>query len=106
MWFFRAYWVRIIRGLFFSARRMVKVRRWDVQDADERPARLLVIATIPVGLTGLALEHRFRTLFAKPLAAAIFLTINGLVLLGSEVLRRRVKARGADVGTTDRSLDP
>ncbi|MCW2653184.1 MAG: undecaprenyl-diphosphatase [Mycobacterium sp.] len=58
-------------------------------DADERLAWLLIIATIPVGITGLALEHTFRTLFAKPLAAAIFLTINGLILLAGEVLRRR-----------------
>ena len=69
LWFFRADWVRIIRGLFRSALRMVKARRWDVQDADERLAWMLVIATIPVGLTGIALEHSFRTLFAKPLAA-------------------------------------
>ncbi len=106
LWFFRADWVRIIRGLFRSALRMLKVRRWDVQDADERLAWMLVIATIPVGLTGIALEHSFRTLFAKPLAAAIFLFVNGLVLLGGEVLRRRVKARGASVGETDHSLNP
>jgi len=106
LWFFRADWVRIIRGLIRSSLRMVKVRRWDVQDADERLAWILVIATIPVGLTGIALEHSFRTLFAKPLAAAIFLFINGLVLLGGEVLRRRVKARGASVGVTDHSLNP
>jgi undecaprenyl-diphosphatase len=52
------------------------------------PLRLLIIATIPVGITGLALEHTFRTLFAKPLAAAIFLTVNGLILLAGERLRR------------------
>jgi undecaprenyl-diphosphatase len=42
-----------------------------------------------VGITGLALEHEFRVLFARPLAAAIFLTINGLILLAGERLRRR-----------------
>ena len=106
LWFFRADWVRIIRGLFRSSVRMVKLRRWDIGDADERLAWMLVIATIPVGLTGIALEHSFRTLFAKPQAAAIFLFINGLILLGGEVLRRRVKARGASIGETDKSLDP
>ena len=64
-------------------------RRIVARDADERLAWLLVIATIPVGITGLALEHTFRTLFAKPLAAAIFLTVNGLILLAGEGLRRR-----------------
>ena len=39
-------------------------------DTDERLAWLIVFATIPVGITGLALEHVFRTVFAKPLAAA------------------------------------
>jgi undecaprenyl-diphosphatase len=51
----------------------------------------------------------FRTLFAKPLAAAAFLTINGLILLGGERLRRRVAPRpavqvpaGVGPGTTRR----
>jgi undecaprenyl-diphosphatase len=105
LWFFRADWVRIIRGLFASSVRMTKGRRWDVQGTDERLAWMLVIATIPVGLTGIALEHTFRTLFAKPQAAAIFLVVNGCILLGGEILRRRVKERGASVGETDRSLD-
>ena len=38
-------------------------------------------------------EHSLRTLFAKPLAAAIFLTINGLILLAGERLRRRAETR-------------
>ena len=50
---------------------------------------MIVIATIPVGLTGIALEHTFRTIFAKPVAAAVFLFINGLVLFAGERLRRR-----------------
>ena len=67
----------------------IAARRLVTTDADERLAWLLIIATIPVGIIGLALEHTFRTLFAKPLAAAIFLTINGLILLAGEALRRR-----------------
>jgi len=46
-----------------------------------------------VGLTGLIFEHPLRTLFAKPLAAGIFLTCNGLILLAAERLRRRSEAR-------------
>jgi undecaprenyl-diphosphatase len=52
-------------------------------------AWLLIVATIPAGLTGLSLEHTLRTLFAKPLAAAIFLTVNGVILLVGERVRRR-----------------
>jgi undecaprenyl-diphosphatase len=95
LWFFRADWVRIIGGFFRSAARSVRERRLSVVDADERLAWLIVIATIPVGLTGLALEHTLRTIFAKPLSAAVLLTVNGLVLLAGERLRRRVPAPAA-----------
>ena len=44
-------------------------------------------------MTGLVLEHTFRTLFAKPLAAAIFLLVNGVILLVGERLRRRAEAQ-------------
>jgi undecaprenyl-diphosphatase len=87
--FFRADWIRIIGALLHS----IRSRR--VETDTERLAWLLVIATIPVGITGLALEHVFRTLFAKPLAAAIFLTINGLILLAGERLRRRAETASA-----------
>jgi len=87
--FFRRDWIRIITALLRSLGPSLRARRVVAQNADARLAWLLVIATIPVGVTGLALEHTFRTLFAKPLAAAIFLTFNGVILLAGEALRRR-----------------
>jgi undecaprenyl-diphosphatase len=81
--FFRRDWARIISGFFRS------LRTRSIQTPDERTAWLLVVATIPVGLTGLLFEHTFRTLFAKPQLAGIFLAVNGLILAGAEVLRRR-----------------
>jgi undecaprenyl-diphosphatase len=81
--FFRAEWVRIVGGLVRS------VARRQIETADERLAWLLVVATIPAGLVGVAFEHALRTLFAKPLAAAVFLTCNGVILLAGERLRRR-----------------
>jgi undecaprenyl-diphosphatase len=81
--YFREEWVRIIGGFF----RSIRTRRID--GPDERMAWLLVMATIPVGLVGLAFEHTLRTIFAKPLAAACFLTVNGLILLAGERFRRR-----------------
>jgi undecaprenyl-diphosphatase len=81
--FFRHDWARIVRGFLASLRR----RRADTPD--ERMAWLLILGTIPVGVVGLAFEHSLRTLFAKPLAAAIFLTLNGVILLAGERLRRR-----------------
>lgn len=90
--FFRADWVRIFAGFFRSAARSIRERRLIAADSDERLAWLIVFATIPVGLTGLAFEHTLRTIFAKPLSAAVLLTINGLILLAGERLRRRVAA--------------
>lgn len=81
--YFRAEWVRIIRAFF----RIVRTRR--ITTPDERLAWLIVVATVPVGLIGLALEHTLRTVFAKPVAAAVFLTLNGLLLAGGEYARRR-----------------
>ena len=89
--FFRDDWARIIRGFLTSLRQ----RR--ISNSNERMAWLLVIATIPVGVVGLVFEHGLRTLFAKPLAAAIFLTINGVVLAVGEQLRRRVATRPQDL---------
>ena len=85
--YFRADWVRIIRGFL----RTLRTRR--LETPDERLAWLLIVATIPAGLTGLALEHALRTLFAKPLAAAIFLTVNGLILFVGERVRRKTAVR-------------
>src|SRR3954468_16768156 len=92
LWFFRADWVRIVRGAVRSLRRSLGARRLVVHDADERLAWLIVLATIPVGITGLALEHVFRTAFAKPLAASVFLFVNGLILLAGERVRRTARA--------------
>jgi undecaprenyl-diphosphatase len=88
LWFFRDDWIRIIRGFFVSLRPTLRARRIVAADADQRLAWLIVIATIPVGITGLALEHVFRTVFAKPLAASLFLLVNGLILLAGERVRR------------------
>ena len=71
-------------------------------DSDERLAWLIIIATIPVGLTGLALEHTFRTIFAKPVAASVFLFINGLILLAGERARRRAVEAAPVVAVAER----
>ena len=92
LWLFREDWRRIIAGFLRTAAPVARTRRLPDADPDAQLAWLIVIATIPVGITGLALEHVFRTVFAKPLAAAIFLTVNGVILLVGEYLRRRAVA--------------
>jgi len=84
--FYLRAWLRIIGGLWRSLRRRA------IETPIERLAWLIVIATIPVGILGLALEHPLRVLFAKPLAAAAFLTVNGVILLAGEQLIRRHRA--------------
>ena len=99
LWFFRADWIRIIRGFLRSLPASVRLSarerrpRLSVQDKDERLAWMIIFATIPVGVAGIALEHVFRTLFAKPAAAAVLLFVNGLILLGAEALRRTAARR-------------
>ena len=85
--YFWADWKRIIAGFFHT----LATRR--VETSTERLAWLIVIASIPAGIIGLALEHVLRVEFAKPLAAAIFLVFNGLILIGAERLRRRAEVR-------------
>jgi undecaprenyl-diphosphatase len=80
-------WLRII-GAFFQT---LGKRR--IETSSERLAWLIIVATIPVGILGLALEHPLRDLFAKPLAAAIFLIVNGCILLAGERYRRRAEVR-------------
>ncbi len=74
--FYRKIWWRIAKGFFGS----VKTRKLDYSP-DAKLAWLLLAATIPAGIFGLAFEHQLRTQFAKPLSAIFFLFINGCILL-------------------------
>jgi undecaprenyl-diphosphatase len=76
-------WVRIVGGLVSS------VLRREVRTPDQRLGWLLVLGTIPVGLVGLLGEHFLRTHLGKPVPAAVFLAVNGGILLLAERLRRR-----------------
>jgi undecaprenyl-diphosphatase len=80
--FFWSDWVRLVGALFGS------IRRRRIRTPDERLVWLLVLATIPVGLAGLVLEHALRSTLGKPTPAAIFLALNGLVLYAAERMRR------------------
>ncbi|HEX6453644.1 MAG TPA: undecaprenyl-diphosphate phosphatase [Trebonia sp.] len=75
-------WLRIVTGFLTSLRD----RR--IATADQRLAWLIIVATIPVGISGLALEHLFRVVFSKPVPTALFLAVNGVILLAGERKRR------------------
>jgi undecaprenyl-diphosphatase len=80
-------WVAIARAFFRS---LVKRR---IETPNERLAWLIITATIPVGVIALALQNPLRDALSKPLAASIFLIVNGCILLGSEQYRRRAEVR-------------
>src|SRR5207245_8552923 len=84
-------WVRIVSAFFRS------IAKRKVETSDERLAWLIVIATIPAGILGILLEHELRVVFAKPLAAAIFLIVNGGILAMGELLRRRAEVRAVAI---------
>lgn len=80
--FFRKDWVRVVGGLFSS----IRDRR--IETSAQKLAWLLIVGTIPVGIAGLAAEKALRHALGKPVPSAVFLALNGLVLLGAEALRR------------------
>ncbi len=85
--FFWKDWKRIVSAMWRSlAQREIK--------ADDHSAKLgwlLVVGTIPAGILGLLLEDPLKAVFASARSAAFFLILNGLVLFGAEMLRRKVK---------------
>ncbi|QKT07121.1 undecaprenyl-diphosphate phosphatase [Gordonia sp. X0973] len=82
-------WVAVVSGFVDS------IRHRRITGADAKMAWLLIVGTIPVGIVGLVAEKPLRTLFASPLAAAVFLTVNGGILLGAELLKRRSQSAPA-----------
>jgi undecaprenyl-diphosphatase len=87
-------WVRLFGGFVSSLRE----RR--IETADQRLAWMIILATIPVGIAGLLLEHAFRVYFSKPVPTAIFLAVNGVILLGGErAVRRRTQPLAAPLAT-------
>jgi undecaprenyl-diphosphatase len=86
-------WLRIVAGFFTS----IRDRR--IETVDQRLAWMIILATIPVGVVGALLQHTVQKTFAKPVIGAVFLAINGVILLGGERLRRRQAAAELAAGT-------
>jgi undecaprenyl-diphosphatase len=84
---FRGLWLQLSQAPSRGVASLWRLRDPEM-DANYRLLFILAIATVPVGIVGVLFEHRLRVLFAKPLAAAIFLSVNGVILLGGERLRR------------------
>ncbi len=86
---YRRQWVDIIRGFITAS------IRGSISNDTERLAMLLLVGTIPAAILGVFLESRIKGLFASPYEAAGFLVVNGFLMLGFEVLRRRAERRDA-----------
>jgi undecaprenyl-diphosphatase len=82
-------WIAIVRGFVTAA------IRGRVEAPNERLAMLLVVGTVPTGLVGVFFQKQLQSLFANPRAAAAFLIVNGALLMGAELLRRRAERKAA-----------
>ena len=80
-------WVAIIKAFFATLGK----RR--VETPTERLAWLIIAASIPTGILGIAFEHAARTATAKPEIASIFLVVNGFVLFAAQRLSTRAEVR-------------
>jgi undecaprenyl-diphosphatase len=80
---FRKRWIGLIGGTF----RAFKSRNF--QSTPFRVLGYIVIATIPVGVLGVVFGEYFQSIFGKPEYTAVFLTVNGLLLIAAERLSRR-----------------
>ncbi len=78
-------WVEILAGILGQGSGVAESRRL---------LMLLVAGTLPAAVIGFLLEKFFRGLFGAPMVAALFLALNGIVLLVAERLRRRASSGG------------
>ena len=80
-WVFRKRWLGLIGGGVNTLRKRPSTQG--------RVFWLIVWATVPVILLAFAFEHKIKSLFANPFAAAAFLTINGVILICAEKFSHR-----------------
>jgi undecaprenyl-diphosphatase len=83
--FYRATWYKIFWGFIHS----IQERR--IATVHEKMAWLLIAATIPAGLIGLVFESKLRVIFSVPAFAAVFLIINGIILLQGDKKEQSMK---------------
>jgi undecaprenyl-diphosphatase len=77
-------WLAILLGIFSRGPKRSDARRalW-----------LIVVATVPAVMIGFLFEKLVRGLFASPLGAALFLVVNGFLLLLGDYLRGQAQPR-------------
>jgi undecaprenyl-diphosphatase len=83
--FFWRDWVKIVLGVLRSLREREILK----DDTYARLGWLIIVSTIPAGFLGLLFEESLQALFASATVVAIALILNGALLYGVELLRRR-----------------
>ena len=78
-------WLSIVRGIF----RSLKAREILETDSYAKLGWLLIVATVPAGILGLLFEDKLKNLFASPIPVSIFLALNGVMLIGIELYKKK-----------------
>jgi undecaprenyl-diphosphatase len=78
LWYFRAEWLRLI----MAAKDIIVRRR--VETDEQRRVLYLIVATIPGGLAGLALEKQAEHAFRAPALVAVALIVLGILLWAAD----------------------
>jgi undecaprenyl-diphosphatase len=88
--FFWRDWLKIIGGMLRSLRER-EIRQ---EDTYAKLGWLLVVSTVPAGVLGLLFQEQLQNLFATANVVAIALILNGALLYGVELLKRRSAEEG------------
>ena len=96
---YRDDWARIISGLLGG----IRAQQFRPMNPDAKLGLLLIIGTVPAGVTGLILQRLVQKLFVSPVVAAIFLMMNGGLLYLAERLRRNAK-KSKDLDGVDQRI--
>lgn len=97
--FFHKDWLLIIKGIF----RSIKIREINPSDIYAKLGWLIVVGTIPAGVLGILFEDKLKVLFASPNIVAVFLILNGIILYGAELLRKKSEKNTNE--NADKNLD-
>jgi undecaprenyl-diphosphatase len=87
---YRDDWVRIIGGVLG----LISARKFLPMNPDAKLGLLLIVGTVPAGAVGFIFQRQVQKLFISPMAAALFLMLNGGLLYLAERLRKRQCERG------------
>ena len=95
--FFWKDWRRIIMGVVKS------LKEREIKDTNAKLGWLLIVGTIPAGILGILFQEKIQSFFASPRTTALFLMVNGVILLAAEMLRRKRMLRvQSDVWSDER----